>query len=403
MTSWRCLVVSQEGRRDWRIVDAHDQQNAVARLIAEGLTPIEVRCGAASLIERLNQPVRLGRGLSIGDQASIMTQLATLIRSGLPVDRSLDLLREQARNARIRGMLAGMIAHVRGGGTPAAALDRIKSFPAYVIGVVRAAERSGRLDEALTALAAQLNLSASTRSRLVTALTYPLAVLAATLIALTLVLTMVIPQFEPIFSGQEDKLPTLTRLVLGISRAVNNHGALLLFGVVLVPLLLWMMLRSAWGTALLNDHSRRIPGLRLRDQYIAGQFIGIFATLVGNGVSVVNALPLARDAIASPRWRRYVDGIEQAIRAGSRLSTAMAREALLPQAAIRLIEVGEHSGQLPQTCRDASTVISENVRARIERIVALANPIAIISLGGLVGFLVAGVMLGIFSLGDFAG
>ena len=223
------------------------------------------------------------------------------------------------------------------------------------------------------------------------------------MVALSLVLTLVIPQFEPIFAGQEDKLPALTRLVLHFSRAVNDHGLLLLCLMFGAPLLFWTMVRSAWGAQLLTDHRVRIPGLRMRDQYIAGQFTGILATLIGNGISVVNALPLARDAIGSRRWRGYIDKMEQSIRAGSRLSAAMTRGALLPRAAIRLIEVGEYSGQLAQTCRDASTVISETVRTRIERIVALANPIAIILLGGLVGILVAGVMLGIFSLGDFAG
>ena len=84
------------------------------------------------------------------------------------------------------------------------------------------------------------------------------------------------------------------------------------------------------------------------------------------------------------------------------MSAALTRSALIPSAAIRLIEIGERSGQLAGTCREASAIIGENVRAKIERILVLANPIAIIGLGGLVGLLVAGVMLGIFTLGDFA-
>jgi len=403
MTEWRCLVVSSEGRSDWRLITAPDQQRAVAKLVAEGLTPLEVRSGGVSLIERLNQPVKLGRALSVADQALIMTQLATLIRSGLPIDRSLDLLREQARSASARTLLANVVAHVRAGGTLANAFDQSNSFPTYVIGVVRSAERGGRLGDALTAVASRLALAASTRRQLVTALTYPIAVLGATLLALSLVLTMVVPQFEPIFAGQEDRLPTVTRLVLGLSNAVNNHG-LMLFGVLVgLPSLLWVLSRSRMGVAFLNRHRDRIPGLAMRDQYIAAQFIGIFATLIGNGVSVINALPLARDALGSQRWRSHIGDVERSIRAGSRLSTALSRNALIPNAALRLIEVGEHSGQLAQTCREASAIINENVRARLDRMVALANPIAIIVLGGLVGLLVAGVMLGIFTLGDFAG
>lgn len=403
MTAYRCLVISREGRSDWRVIDAPDQQSAVTRLVADGLTPLDIRSDAVSLMERLNQPVRVGRALTVGDQALVMTQLATLIRAGLPIDRSLDLLREQAPRARQRDLLAQVVVHVRGGGSLASGLDQLGSFPAYVIGVVRSAERGGKLGEALATLAQRLALAATTRRQLLTALTYPAAVLAATLMALALVLTLVIPQFEPIFEGQEDKLPQITQAVLGLSRLVTGHSWLLLASVVAVPTALFLFLRAPAGMEFVNRHRRRIPGMVMRDQYIAGQFIGVFATLLGNGVSVVNALPLARDAVGSRRWRQHIDMVENAIRSGSRLSVALSKSALIPSAAVRLIEIGERSGQLANTCREASAIIGENVRAKIERVVALANPIAIISLGGLVGLLVAGVMLGIFALGDFAG
>ena len=148
---------------------------------------------------------------------------------------------------------------------------------------------------------------------------------------------------------------------------------------------------------------RHIPGLMLRDQYLAAQFTGIFATLVGNGVTVIKALPLARSAIGSERWRRHLAEVERRVREGATLSRALASGAFVPTTAVRLIQVGEKSGQLADTCAKASEIMGDAARARIDRIVSLANPIAIVTLGGIVAMLVAGVMLGIFSLGDFAG
>jgi general secretion pathway protein F len=125
--------------------------------------------------------------------------------------------------------------------------------------------------------------------------------------------------------------------------------------------------------------------------------------MVANGVSAIKALPLARDALPSPRWRRHLEHVEAQVREGRPLSLALGAEAFVPVTAIRLIEVGERSGQLAQTCQHASQIMGEAARARIERIISLANPVAIMTLGGLVAMLVAGVMLGIFALGDFAG
>lgn len=403
MTLYRCLIVSSEGRSGWRLVDAPTEAGAVSRLAALGLTAIDVRSGKATLAERLNQPVRIGGGVGLSEQSLILTQLALLVRSGLPVDRSLDLLREQAPRAAQREFLGEVLARVRAGSGLAAAIDGHGVFPLYVVGVVRSAEKAGRLGEALTSLAARMSSAAATRRALVTALTYPAAVLAATLLALVLVLVGVVPQFEPLFAGEEARLPALTRAVLALSWAANEHGLLLLAAVCAPPLLLWLYLRSPAGAALQAEHRHRIPGMKLRDHHIAAELMALLGTLLGNGVSVVAALPLARGAIRSERWRRHLGEVERRVREGESLSRALGRADLVPRTAIRLIEVGERSGHLAGTCQQAGQVLGDAARARIERIVSLANPIAIVSLGGIVAMLVAGVMLGIFALGDFAG
>lgn len=403
MTEFRCLVATAEGRSDWRIVDAPSETSALRRLIADGFTPIEIKSGAMTLGDRLNQPVRFGLRLGIAEQSLVLTQLATLIRSGLPVDRSLDLLREQSPKARQRDTVAQALAHIRAGGSLAHAFEQQAMFPAYVIGVIRSAEQSGRLGDALANLAGSMTRDAATRRQLVTALTYPAAVLAATLLALVLVLTLVVPQFEPIFAGQEDKLPNLTRGVLALSHAVTSNGLSILLGLCAVPVLSYLLLRSRAGTELIQRCRHRIPGLGLRDQYLAAQFTGIFGTLIANGVTAIRALPLARDALSSPRWQQHISDVEQHVREGRMLSASLADSDLVPATAVRLIEVGERSSKLAQTCLHASEIMGEAARARIDRIVSLANPIAIVLLGGIVALLVAGVMLGIFALGDFAG
>lgn len=402
MTAYRCLILSAEGRTDWRTVEALSERAAVAHLVADGLTPIDVRSGAPSLAERLNQPVRIGKRLGLAEQSLVLTQLAMLVQSGLAVDRALDLLRDQAPRAGQREMLGQALGRVRSGCGLARALDEAEAFPAYVIGVIRSAERSGRLGEALVSLADRMNAAASTRRQLVTALSYPAAILATTLIALLLVLVVVVPQFAPVFEGEEARLPVLTKWVLALSHLATHWGALFLALGVVIPLSLWLLLRGAAGSALVQRHRRHVPGLKLRDQYLAAQLAGMLSTLLANGVPVIAAIPLARETVSSKSWREHLGEVERRVREGSSLSRALATGDLFPLTAVRLLEVGERSGQLAATCRQASAVLGEAARARIDRAVALANPIAIVTLGGLVAMLVAGVMLGIFAMGDFA-
>lgn len=403
MTEYRCLVIDAEGRRAWRRVEAGDERRLRAMLATDGALLVEVRGGAMGLIERLNQPIDWHWGIGIGEQALIIGQLATLVGSGLPVDRSLDLLRDQASKARQRAAVAAMLARVRAGDGLARAMENSRLFPDYAVGVVRAAEQSGRMGEALTALAARLAGAAETRRRLLTALTYPAAVMAATLVALALVLTVVVPQFAPIFAGREAQLPVLTRGVLAVADLVNRQGLLVLGAAAALVAGLWLALRATAGGAFGEALRRYLPGAALADQFLAAQFTGLMALLAGNGVKIVPALALARQATASHRWRAHLQAVERRVREGSTLSAALALAPFMPRTAIRLIEVGERSGKLAETCAKASAIIGAGAQARLERIVALANPVAIVALGGVVALLVGGVMLGIFSLGDFVG
>lgn len=403
MAEYRCEYLTGLGKREWRTVEALSESSVASRLLAEGATPLAIRTGPLTIQERLRQPVRIGGKPGVAEQALLLTQLAVLIRSGLPVDRSLDLLRDQSPSRTRREALAAMLEDVRGGNGLAAAMKRRGLFPAYAVGVVAAAEMTGRLAEALTSVSERMTALAATRRQLVTSLTYPAAVLAATVLALFLVLTVVVPQFEPSFAGNEERLPGLTLAVLAASAAVREQGALILLsgcGAV-GGLVFW--LRSERAGELVWRHRRHVPGMDLRQQYLAAQFTGTLAALLSNGITVVKALPLCAGAIGSRNWRREIAAAERLVREGVSLSRALAATGVVPLTVTRLLEVGEKTGQLAETCLHAHEILSDSSRARIDRLVALANPIAIVTLGGLVAMLMAGVMLGIFAIGDFGG
>jgi type II secretory pathway component PulF len=230
-----------------------------------------------------------------------------------------------------------------------------------------------------------------------------MAVLIATLVALILILTLVVPEFKPIFAGSEDKLPQLTRAVLSLSDNASEWGLIILIASLLISLCTWLFLKSEAGGQMRENNPLFFPGQKLRDQYLAARFSGLFSTLLLNDVNVVRAFSLASDALPSLRWRNHMGNALERVREGERLSDALAKASAFPDTARRLIEVGERSGRLGETCREASKIMNDISSQRIQAIVSLVNPLAIILLGGIVALLVAGVMLGIFSLGDFAG
>lgn len=400
MNEWRCLVLLPEGGRDWRRVHARDAGSAAAMLLDEGLVALDVRTGPLTLLEILNRPIGGSGQLSMADQALVLHQIAMLLKAGLAIDRAIDLLRDQMPKAAQRNWLAEVLVRLRCGESLAAALDCRPVFPGHVTGVISAAERSGHLDRAFAMLAERVGELATARRELITALTYPAAVLAATLLALAMVVLVVIPQFEPLFAGERERLPALTLLVLGFTEALRSYGWLLSLALVGVPVGLIAWARSPASAALSVGARRRIPGMALYDQYLAARFATVLGTLLDNGVHIVRALPLVGAALASRRWRRWTGEVEQALREGQSIRQALGRDGLLPPAAVRLAEVGEQGGRLGEALGEAGRIMQANAKARIDRIVSLANPLSIMLLGGLVAMLIGGVMLGIFALGD---
>jgi type II secretory pathway component PulF len=401
--AFRCEIVTASGRLDRIEMEAINRRAVIAQLLADGATPIRISSGKPNLLDRLNEPLIARSGFGVAAQALLLTQLAALIRAGLPLDRSLDLLADQAASRSQRTTLSAVVRSIRAGDGPAHAFERARVFPDWVIGVLRSAEQAGSMGEALGSLAARLGDLTRTRRELVSALTYPAAVLAATILALGLVLLVVVPQFRPIFAGQEARLPLLTQAVLWLS----DHTSMLVpatVAIIVVPVALLMAISRSPGLAKRAEKALPIvPGLRLRDQYLAAQFAGLLATLLSNGLTLVKALPLVAAGMSSRRWRRHLRCVVTQLRQGAALSPSLLKEPFVPATLVRLLEIGERTGKLAETALEASIIVDEAARARMQRIVSLANPIAIMSLGTLVAALVAGVMLGIFAIGDFTG
>ncbi len=398
-TSYRCLGLRPDGVTDWRDVMAGSIDEAAALLLQDGWMPLYVRVRGRSLLERLNEPLSWRSSLSGADRALLAERLAILLEAGVPLDRSLELLRHGVRTASLQALLVRVADHVRQGGTLAQALRReARDFPGFFTGVVEAAERSGRLAPALRTLGANLRQMEEMRQRMTTALLYPAIVLLSAVAALLIVLTGVLPQFEPLFAGEESGLPVLTRVMLSLSRFVTHHGWLLIASGGLFGFGLWHALRRRHP--ILDRLANRLPGHQLRMDYLAGRYCRILGLLIANGVSILEALELTRGALGSARWRQFLECTIQHLREGTPVAQAFGRETLLPATALRLVEVGAASGQLGPMVLKAAELLELETKTRMERLVTVLPPIAIVALGGLVALMILSVMLGIFSMNE---
>lgn len=403
MSRYAIKAVTPSGEIQRLSREAATENDVALILLREGLTPISIVKRDGGLIDILNRPIALGPRQRVSDVALFCEQIGTMIASGLTVEQALRVISKQRTERQTTKTAQRLLPRIQTGMSLSAALAMESDLPPYLTGMIRAAETGGKLSEGLADAGRYMQRQASTRSGLLNALAYPAVVLITVVIALALVLVIVIPSFEPIFAGEEHQLPAITQAVLWLSNLAVHH-------------MLNVSLFTAWtmlmGSAVLYQfptlrhwiHTRisHLRPLQLATQLDVSRVLGVMGMLFRSGVEVSEAVALAARAAASSRLRTALESTSRQLREGVSISAALGSVGAIPGDTHALIEVGEHTGELGETTLRAAQLLESDTSYQIARLVALANPIAIIFLGISVGLVVGGVMLGILSINQLA-
>jgi len=403
VTRFTVRAITPEGGSRIFTREADDERQLTVQLIGENLTPIRIIEQDGSLNDLLSRPVTLNRRIPIRDVALFCEQIGTMVGSGLNIEQALQVVSRQKGNRPSARMARHLLPRIQAGGPLSDALDIEVGMPRYLPSMIRAAESGGRLAEGLETAGRYLQRQASTRAEIANALTYPVIVLVTVMIALLIVLTVVIPGFEPIFAGEEHRLPGMTRFVLWLSDLAVNHA---------ITSLLWMGAILAIGFLLYRRSVRfgdwvaasimRLPPVRIIDQLNVSRVLNVLGMLFQSGVEASEAVLLAAQAAGSRRLRVALEGASRKLREGGTIGTTLGAIYVIPDETCALIEVGEHTGELGKTTLRAAQLLERDTSEQLERMLALVNPLAIAFLGIVVGLVVGGVMLGILSINQLA-
>lgn len=403
MKRYSVRAISTSGETVHLSREADCEDDVAIEIMREGMTPTSIVHRDGRLLELLNRPLTAHAKPSLGDLALFCEQLGAMTESGLTVEQALRVLSRQHAARHSTKMARRLLDRVQGGMALSAGLAHEQRLPVYLAGMIRAAETGGNLTNGLGEAARYLQRQADTRGSLINALTYPAVVLLTVLLALVLVLALVIPAFEPIFAGEEHRLPTITRAVLVLSDLVVHrlpHVVMILTALVLAGI--GILFRFPNLRIRLQAALRRLRPVRLASQLDVARMLGVLGMLFQSGVEASEAVSLAAKASGSTPLRKAMEGACRQLREGASISNALADVQAIPEDTRALIEVGEHTGDLGKTTLRAAQLLEADTAHQIGRLVALANPIAIALLGVIVGLVVGGVMLGILSINQLA-
>ena len=326
-------------------------------------------------------------------------ELALLLQSGIPLLESLQTLREREGAGPADAALDRVIAALRQGQPLSAALQTApQEFDELFIAIVAASERSGTLARSLRDHAAYLNWASALRSRLVAAAIYPLLLLGAGSGVLLFLMLYVLPRFAGIFDGLGDEVPLASRLLIGVGAWAAQQP--LVTGGVLAALLIlpWLAWRRPGLRAALVAWAWRWPALRARWRTVAlARLYRCLAVLMQAGVPVPAALRLAAPALPTP-LRPALNGAVVAVESGRRLSQALAEAGLATPVALRMVRVGEGTGELPAMLERAASFHDEEIARLAEWVTRAVNPVLMLVMGVLIGGVVVLMYLPIFTL-----
>jgi general secretion pathway protein F len=407
MPSFRWSAINSGGDVVRGVSEAPDQAVVVERLQRQGqivlsAEPLDRRNPLAGLLQL---DLGIERGLDRTTLGEVTRELAIMLAAGQDLDRALRFVVEHAGNARARGILEEVRDKVRSGSSLAAALaGHPRSFSTLYVGLVRAGEAGGTLPATFDRLARLLDRERSLTASLQSAMIYPAMLVLAALGALSLLLGYVLPQFAPIFAEAGAQLPTATRVLMALGGAIGTIGPWVLIGLLAGGLVARRALAVPSLRLTVDRALLRVPLLgRLIRHTLAARLTRTLGTLLQNGMPLIPALGIAKEALGNLAAAAAVDEAATEAKGGRGLARALDEKGVFPERMIHLLQLGEEAAQLPAMALKAADIHDEQARLMVDRIVALLVPTITIVMGLAVAGIVSALLTAILSLNDLAG
>lgn len=329
-------------------------------------------------------------------------QLAVFVKAGIPLTDALETIGDETTDVALQRTIADMIEDLRNGGTLSGVAQRHpESFPPYYIGILASAELTGKLDETLENLAGYLERELDTRSKVVTALSYPGVVMVMAVFTVAILAGYVLPQFKPLFEEMDAELPPATRMLLFVADLFTVMWYIpFSFIAVLGGWVTWMM-KSARGRLMKDRLVLKLPVISGIIEYaLLERFCRILAAMIKAGVPLPDAMKTTSDATTNSVYRERLEEAQVEIMEGGGFYKPLARTELFPGAARQMFKVGEETGTLDRQLEVASIYFDRELESRIKRFTSMFEPVMIVGVGVMVGFVAVALVQAMYGVLD---
>jgi general secretion pathway protein F/type IV pilus assembly protein PilC len=400
MPEFAYTALAKTGSRTNGTLTAVSEREAMAMLDARGLFPVRIEAAKAK-----TSAFQLGSNRRIRSKymAPFYSQLADLLRSGVPLLRSLDILERQSSNPSLSEVVREVRSRVADGtGLAEAMSQHPKAFNELAVSMVKAGQEGGFLEDVLKRIADFTEHQEDLKAKVVGALAYPVILAILGTLVLFGLIIFIVPRFEPIFKSldEQGQLPTLTIIIIAVSHSFLSLKALIILGVVIAGVVAFLRWKNTPNGRLRLDGWRlRVPGMgRIYLNYALSRFTRILGTLLHNGIPILRALKIAEDATGNKVLSQAIDRSAENVKSGDSLATPLAACSYFPSDVVEMISVGEESNSLETVLVHISEGLEKRTSRQLDLFVRLLEPLMLLLMAAVILVIVAGLLMPVFRM-----
>ncbi|RJQ50342.1 MAG: type II secretion system F family protein [Nitrospiraceae bacterium] len=392
--------------RDGNIVtgtlEVTNERLAIDRIQDMGYFPLKV----SKAVKRENLVMRLFSSvknrITTKDVMVFTYQIGVLLDAGFTLDKSLSILSELTDKETMKELTKDVLSQVKGGRSFSEALQKYPSvFPLFYVNMIKAGEAGGFLENTISRMAVYLENTEGLKEEVRSALIYPLILSVVGGAAVIVLLTFVVPQFAKIFTDMGSDLPLPTVILLAVSGTLVKYWWMILILVTAVAVLMKRYFRSEDGRRTWDRMKFNLPVFgKLFKETAVSRFARTLGTLLGSGVPIMNALQIVKGTLGSDRISEIIADVRESVRKGRGLSEPLRKSDIIPPLAVHMVTVGEETGRLDEMLIKIADRFDLEVRTTVKRLLSLLEPVLILVMGIMVGFIVIAMLTAIFSINE---
>jgi len=405
MMNFKYSAMDAENRVQEGIMEAADREAVAARLKRQGFRPLSIREQRGKGFSFALTKFRIGQDrLNKADIEFFTNQIGLLLKSGLSLDHALRVMKRHSSKPAFQKFVGDLEQKIKEGKSFSQALADYPNFSPMYINIIRAGEEGGILPAMLMKIAGYQAAFQELKQYVISASIYPIFLLVVGMIAIIILLTTILPRFEVLFEGMGQQLPGHVAVLMATAKWIGSHPfltALLLIG---PPAAAVGYFKSGAGRERFDRWSLRIPVLSAFVRNL--ETTRIFRTievLVNNGVHLASALKIGSGVAVNAEYRRLLNQATRALKEGRRIGQRLGDEKLFPELATDLLAIGEESGRVGEMCGQIADHFEKELKTRIKRLTAMVEPIFILLIAVIAGYVVVSMLSVILSINDIAG